>query len=737
MLAAVVAALFAVVVPPMPGAHAQEGDKFARLDVTKITPSVVTGGSPGELVVAGRLTNTGDRAISDVEVRIQRGNPVTDEPATQRAMRGDVPTVTEPAFSPVVDRLAPGQQVPVEFHIPFTGPNSLQISQPGIFPLLVNINGVPRSGSRARIAEGRFLLPVSAPPGGAPARPSQPTPTSMVVPIVDYPRLVQDAGAGSRPVLSDDQLSGSLAPGGRLYGLVQAVSDSAPSGSPLGSALCFAIDPDLLATVKAMRGGYLVRQPNGSTVEGIGAKAADLWLSKLRDATSGRCVIALPYADADVAALGRAGLPDLIKGAMDGSQLVNELLHVEPRQTAWPIEGALDEPAAGELPGVTSALLEPQSLSTPPGSLSPVRVRGHDLAAIPIDPLLTSALDPQHDTATKVTALSPPDNGSLSAQDALGALAFRASQGSLPNSTSVLVPPRRWNMRADDLRSLLSGMQQLDAEGYIKPTALPNPDPSALPQADLTYPVGASADEIPQPVLNSIARQNFKVGDLFRSAEKERSVGVDPAEVTTPLRNGLLRAASSAWRSNPDAAHRWLRKAVSTLDGTLGKVRIEEYAGNIVLAQSNSPIPLTVVNDLPIKVRMMLHVPRTPGVQIKDLGVLKIPPHSKRQFWLDTTTHRPGKFNIDITATTEAGTVLGPTKRLQVESSTYGSLIPALTVGAGALLVVLSGIRIVRRARNRRRRIASGEAVEPDENARIDTSETAGISTTDGDRNPD
>ena len=167
LLAAVVAALFAVVVPPMPRAHAQEDGKFAQLDVTKITPSVVTGGSPGELVVAGRLTNTSDRAISDVEVRIQRGNPVTNEPATQRAMRGDVPTVTEPAFSPVVNRLAPGQQVPVEFHIPFTGPNSLQISQPGIFPLLVNINGVPRSGARSRIAEGRFLLPVSAPPGGA------------------------------------------------------------------------------------------------------------------------------------------------------------------------------------------------------------------------------------------------------------------------------------------------------------------------------------------------------------------------------------------------------------------------------------------------------------------------------------------------------------------------------------------------------------------------------------------
>ena len=71
LLAAVVAALFAVVVPPMPRAHAQEDGKFAQLDVTKITPSVVTGGSPGELVVAGRLTNTSDRAISDVEVRIQ------------------------------------------------------------------------------------------------------------------------------------------------------------------------------------------------------------------------------------------------------------------------------------------------------------------------------------------------------------------------------------------------------------------------------------------------------------------------------------------------------------------------------------------------------------------------------------------------------------------------------------------------------------------------------------------
>ncbi|MBB5154313.1 glycoprotein [Saccharopolyspora phatthalungensis] len=712
LLAALVAAVLFAVVPlvPAPRAAAQ-GETPAHLDVIKITPPAVTGGSPGEVVVTGRLTNTSDRQINDIEARIQRGNATTTEPAVQRALHDDTATVTEPAFAAVADRIAPGQQIPVELRIPLTGANSLQLSQPGVYPLLVNINGAPTGGGRARIAEAQFLLPVLGPPGGAPVRPAQPTPISMLVPIVDYPHLEREAIGRMRAVLADDQLSTSLAPGGRLYDLVQAVTDRAAPGSPLGSALCFAVDPDLLVTVRAMQRGYLVRQPNGSLTEGIGARAADLWLSKLREATAGRCVIALPYADADIVALGRAGLPDLVNGALDGTALVRDILGVEPRNVLWPIEGALDNAAIGKLPGL--ALLEPRALDLPAGSLSPVRVRGQQLAALPIDPLLTSALDPLHDTEMKVTALSPPQNGALSAQNALGALTFRATQGAVPNATSVLMPPRRWNLRGDDLRGLLDGMQQLSDAGFIRPTALPDPNPKTLPEADLRYPVDAGSAEIPQPVIDQLAEQNFKVGDLYRSSSEERSSPVPPSDVTTPLRSGLLRGASSAWRGHPDAARQWVNRATGVIGEVLGQVRVEEFAGQVTrLDSGSSPIPLTVVNDLPITVKIVFHIPRVPGVEIRHEfgGPVSIPANGRRVFYLQTSAQRAGKFTIDVSTTTQAGTQLGPTKRLQIESTNYGALIPILTAIAAALLVLMSALRIVKRARARRRRAAESAA---------------------------
>lgn len=715
LLAALIAVLTLATFPVLLPARAQAQDQGgAELEVTGVTPSAVRGDSPPEVTVTGRLTNTGDAAINDVEARIQRGNPTTTEPETERAMRDGAESVTEPQFNPVVDRIEPGEQVPVEFSAP-VGPDGLQIDEPGTYPLLVNVNGSSDAGGRARVTEEQFLLPVLAPPGGQPQTPPEPTPVSMTVPIVDFPRLERQTLPGSQAVLVDDELASSLAPGGRLYDIVESVADRAPPGSPLGSSLCFAVDPDLLVTVEAMQSGYRVRQPNGTTEEGIGSSAAELWLSKLRDATEGRCVTSLPYGDADIVALGRAGLPDLINGAMDGTDLVRAILRTEPREALWPIEGALDEPAVGELDEVKTALLEPSALSTEPGSLSPVQVRGHDMTAVPIDPLLRSALDPNRGTPDEVTDLSPSGNGVLTAQNALGALAFRATSGAVPDSTSVIVPPRRWNMRGDDVRALLDGMQQLTDAGYIRPTSLPDPPPEGLPQADLDYPVEAAGAEIPRGVLRELAGQNFKVGDLYRSSETDPSNDIDRGRITTPLRNGLLRGASSAWRGDPEAAHQSVGVGTRAVNNVLNKVRLDGYHGKITLAQANSPVPVTVVNDLPVTVKVVLQIPRVPGVDIQNFdGTLTIPANGKRQLHVNTTAHRAGKFNIDFAVATQSGTRLGEPLRLQVTSNAAGPLIPVLTGVAGGLLVLLSGYRIFRRAqRSRAQRQEQGSAGSP------------------------
>ena len=706
LLAALVAVLVFALLPAVPAPRAQAQDQpLARFDMTNVTPNVVTEGAPDELVVSGQLANTGDHVIDDVEARVQRGEAASTEPEVQQALRGETNITTEPGFTPVTDRIRPGEQVPVEIRIPFSGPDSLDITEPGTYPLLVNINGEPESSSQSRVAEANFLLPVQTPPGGTPQPPPTPTPTSLLVPLVDYPRMERSTSPGNRAILTDDGLADELSPGGRLYDLVQTINDRVDNGSPLGSALCFAIDPDLLATAEAMSRpeGYLVRTSNG-TEPGVGGDAAELWLNKLRQAVDGRCVIALPYADADLVALSGAGLPDMTRGALDGSRLVRRILNeggdaaVEPRPTTWPISGALDQRTAGDLKGVNTALLDTHSMDRPAGTLAPVELRGTELAAQPLDPLLSSALNPLYDTARRPSAKSPPTGESATAQDALGSLLFRSTLGTLPDSTSVLAPPRRWNINGEQLRGLLDGMRTLSDAGYIDPTALPQPS-GDLPEADLASRSTAEDADIPRSALHALARANYAVGDLYRSSAEEEAGDVDPAQVTTPLRNGLFRGASSAWHGDATGAHRWTELGRAAVRNTLSHVHLEEFQGKIALASSNSAIPLTVVNDLPVTVTLRLRVGPTPGVEVSDLGTLRIPAHSRRQFWPEVSVDRVGEFNLDVAAVTEGGTTLGQPKRLQVDSSAYGPLIPTITITAGGLLVVLSAVRIVRRIR--------------------------------------
>ncbi|GAA2334627.1 DUF6049 family protein [Saccharopolyspora halophila] len=734
-LLAALAAVLVCAMFPVPQASAQAGSP-GQFDVTKVTPNVVEPSSPGEVVVSGILTNNGDEPITDIEGRIEAGDPPASEPQVQRYMREGPPSSHGPGFSDIPGRVEPGQRLPVQIRVPL---DQLQISEPGVYPLLVNING--SADGRRRIADAQFMLPVTGLPGTPPAPPAAPTPTTMLVPIVDKPRLEREALPHGRAVLVDDQLSAELAPGGRLYDLVQAVIDGIPPGSSLGNSLCFAIDPDLLITAKAMQGGYQVRKPDGSLVEGIGSNAADLWLTKLRQAVSGRCVIPLPYADADVVALSRAGLPDLVKGALDGADLIaaRDGLDTEPRDVLWPIEGALSGPLSADLP--ETALLDTRAVDIPPGSLSPVKLRGHDIAGVPIDPLLAGALDPKLDTVHQVTANSPdPGQGTVTAQNALGALTFRATQGFIGNSTSVMVPPRRWQMRADDLESLLSGMQKLADAHFIDPSPLPQPDPADLPEADLTYPVQASSSEIPRDVINRLAAQNYKVGDLARSSSPEFANPVPPGRVTTPLRNGLLHAVSSAWRDNPGAASYWVRRETKPINDVLGLVRIEEFPGRTTRTESDSPIPVTVVNDLPFNVGIVFHIPPIPGVTVHhDFGgqSATVPANGRRQFMLQADAQRSGQFTLDVRLTTEGGTRLGNPKRLLMESTNYGAMIPWLTGIAGAVLVLMSVRRIVKKVKDRRKRRASGDPADSGEESTVELSavpDDARSNTTDGDR---
>ena len=185
-----------------------------------------------------------------------------------------------------------------------------------------------------------------------PTVPGRPPGLTVLYPLVDTPHRLPTV-PGEQTLLADDDLARSLAPDGRLGGLLAAFAEGAPAGSAVRAATCLAVDPDLVATAAAMRQGYAVRGPNG-TVPGTGAEVAGAWLDTLAAAARGGCVVALPFADVDLVALARGQLGDLGRLAVaDAAAVVTEALGTPVLDaTTWPNGGVLDEPA---LAGVADA----------------------------------------------------------------------------------------------------------------------------------------------------------------------------------------------------------------------------------------------------------------------------------------------------------------------------------------------------------------------------------------------
>jgi hypothetical protein len=238
-----------------------------KLTISSLAPRQVTADTPN-VVVNGTVTNISDRQIDNIKVRLQLGAPVTDDGQLSAALAGAAPTdrvATD--YQTITATLRPGQTASISVLAQLHGAGSLQINQPGVYPMLVNVQGQPAYGGQARLAAANLLLPVlSAPGGGAPHTPGAPDRLTLLWPLVDdRPRVV--GTANGQPVLSDDSLADSLVAGGRLFGLVQAVKDASANDPALLSSMCFASDHGQ-RNGRRLPGAHRDRQPAGHRRDG-------------------------------------------------------------------------------------------------------------------------------------------------------------------------------------------------------------------------------------------------------------------------------------------------------------------------------------------------------------------------------------------------------------------------------------------------------------------------------------
>ncbi|GAA5046408.1 DUF6049 family protein [Nocardia callitridis] len=353
------------------GSGTSSTPQFLKLSLDSVSPNTVTTTSDPVLTVSGTVTNIGDRAVNDVSIRVQRAGAVGNPAELRGALRLDqVNYDVATPFEDIAEQLSPGERkqftLSVAVRSDGSAPSSLEIDQPGVYPLLLNVNGAPEYGTQARLDDARFLLPVLGIPPSADVDPADPTAqpvaaasdapvaTTLLWPLADRPRLVAGhPGSVKESVeLTDDELAASLGKGGRLDQLLSALEEAlGASGSrdhTLASSVCLAIDPDLLMTVQSMTKGYRVlaspSDPDGATREGTGEQQAQAWLDRVRAVAGTLCTVALPFGQVDLPALAAVNDQALTDRAVNSpADLVDSILSVRSvRGVSLPDSGSID-----------------------------------------------------------------------------------------------------------------------------------------------------------------------------------------------------------------------------------------------------------------------------------------------------------------------------------------------------------------------------------------------------------
>ncbi|WP_410562862.1 DUF6049 family protein [Amycolatopsis sp. cmx-4-61] len=694
-------------VPALAGAsvaQAQEGARL-RIDLAGLSPRVITT-STTTLTVTGTVTNTGDRRVAKPQVRLQVGDRATTERGVGDVLSGAVVKDTPlTEFAPVAEVLEPGQSAPLNITVPLTGTRADRF-RPGVYPLLVNVNGIPEFGGPARLGAVSMLMPVLAGPGKQSTGRSGAPSMTLLWPLTGNVPHVYAAPYGSPMVLADDRLAAEISGDGRLNALVTSAAAAVRDSSNLAKSMCFALDPDLLATVDAMTRGYQVHTDSGN-VDGKGVEAAKTWLTEVRALVGGRCVVALPFADADLDGLTRIrpGDTGLVTRAAGGAATIQQLTDVTPQTgVLWP-DGT---PSAPVLAALTEAGV--RTVLTDAGKLAPaaagggVTVQGSTVRVQPTDSLISAAMTGVPAAPGSVTVAATTERA-IASQNGLGALAFRAGLGLAAGQQRpdhlLVAPPRRWDASAEEFTTYLQQVGEFLNAGLVTATSLPTLL-AASPEASGSVGDGGpqAATGVDAGVVSTLAGLDDQATGLASAMQLDPTKRVKPDAVVEPVRLAELRGASTAWRGLPaDAA---TTNAQAELAAISGRVTVSQPKQTIALASGNSPLPVYVSNDLPVGINARFTLNNNTGLRLEGAKDWYFPASGGKNYFLPVEALRAGRFSVDVSLSTPTDTPLGSSARFELTSTEYGAITIIATVAAGVALLLLASRRIYRRVKDAR-----------------------------------
>jgi len=707
-------------------------DRPVRIDVGRFEPRAVTPGAT--VTVAGTLTNTGSAPITDIAVRLQRGRILTTRAELAAAGRDPDPATTVlPDFAPVPGELAPGGHVDFSYNV---GADALRLDRDGVYPVLLNVNGTV-DGDQRRVGElPTFLVQQSVVP-------AVPTAVGWLWP------LAERTHRGPTGAFVDDGLARSIGPDGRLDRALAVIERLPGSSAPGGPVVPveLAIDPALVEELQLMAAGpYAV---GGVAGAGKGTAAASAFLDRLAAVAAVHPVVALPYGDVDIDALDTAGLGDIVSRSLPGSaegtardplpgkddgsapaqssgvapssapandtesrgsagaRILAGTLNAQPRSDlVWAAGGSLRAQSLTVLQagGIDRLVLSSAGLTDGAAAVglaggggatahTSVSTASGSVDALVADTTLSAVVG---------TAEQAPGGARMAEQRYLAELAVLTLQAPAGTGQTVLVaPPREVDAGPEGAGAMMAdtvGLPWLRASGpeemFTQPSA---------PAGELAAP-GAGEG------LDAAGLADIGAAETLRQDLAGAVVG----NAGTALQSydaAIARASSVAWRSSPDGFRSSAKTLRAALDRLRGRVTLLAPAdGTYSLGSSDAPLVLTVRNDLPIAVQVLLevHARGSRGLSISDIGTQTLAPGQRTTLQVPTKVRQSGGFAVTAQLTTPGHAPLGDQISLQVKSTAYGKISLLITFGAATLL----GLLFLRRLVNfilRRRRAAVGD----------------------------
>jgi Family of unknown function (DUF6049) len=678
--------------PAAAGARApltKDSVKITILSVSPTTPARST--TPQPLVVQLRLTNTTDQAIDRVTVEGDRGNPIPNQAALEKAIAHPQPPDEGLAGrfgtkAPVLAALGPRGSTTVEYASSSdTLPDDagLCICQNQIYPLYFTVHVTDVNGNDQTIGSGQTYLPSfgeSAP---------QPVQVSWIWPIVDRPhRLTGDT------VFTDDDLASSV-DGGRLDRVLKVVEDAGKQVT-----MTLVIDPELIDELAVMSAGPYKYGSDGKLAAGAGTAAATQWLARLRQALAANPKIEVdftPPADPDIESLTRNGLAWTVGLSEAAQTRVSAALGGYPVSThvAWAAGGALsaDTLDAVVREGARTVILSDAAVRGVAQSNTRNALAALQTPAGPVLAAITASTIQRY----VAPVLSVGGSGFADLPKLVSEVAVRAVEDGTRPHYVVIAAPRL----IDPSAVAATAIRATTKVFWSTPLALTAARPPTVEPADHAQLVGpdARAPSLPLStisVAHDLTRQVPALATMLAPADAATLLGQLPAAVQ--------RAESAAWLADPAGAAAFADELSHRTDGIESGVRIlKPSGGTYTLASSSSPLPVTVENKLNVPVFIRVRVTAAngvPGFTASDVGKQTIAPNSKLLLHIPTHVERTGRFEVQAVLFTPSNEQLGSAVDLSVHSTALGAIGVIITIAAATVLVLALLIRFILRLRN-------------------------------------